>query len=156
MTEETKEKIRKANQERFRKMREKKAKKEEKVAIISGDGEVTDDGVLIKNQKVLAEMKASELDEYLEELTEAEKKDYEAEASMIANSKVFQREIKYLFGGQALYIATQSANWDQTLVGRGTINGIALVEERFKLLDSRHKESIKPTEEFDKHGLMPK
>lgn len=110
---------------------------------------------LKKNQVVLMNLlNVLDLDEYLEKLTEQEKKDYEAEASMIYNNKVFRKELKYLFGQQALYVATQSDNWDRTLVGRGSVNGIALVEERFKTLDSRYKDRIKPVEEFDKHGLM--
>lgn len=110
---------------------------------------------LEENQIVLSDLlNVLDLDEYLKKLTEQEKKDYEAEASMIYNNKVFQKELKYLFGQQALYVATQSGNWDQTLVGRGSVNGIALVDERFKTLDSRYRDRVKPTEEFDKHGLM--
>lgn len=103
--------------------------------------------ILQVNQHYLASIKPSDLDEYLETLTEQEKKEYEVNASLVYSNPVFLKEMKHLLASQTLFIANQSANWEQNLIGRGTINGIGLVEDRFKLLNARHFENIKRPEQ---------
>lgn len=108
------------------------------------------------NRHYLLSVKPEDSDEYVEGLNESEKRAYEAEASTVFNSKVFQREIKYLLGHQALFVATQATNWEQSLIGRGNVNGIGLILDRFQDLNSRHLENIRrPEAAVDKHGLLP-
>ena len=112
--------------------------------------------VILANRHYLMSVKPADADEYLEGLTEGDRRAYEAEASTVFNSKVFQREIKYLLGHQALFVANQASNWEQSLIGRGNVNGIGLILDRFQDLSSRHLENIRrPEAAVDKHGLMP-
>jgi len=114
-----------------------------------------DEAYFLANRYYLQSINPEDIDEYLNGLSEQDRKEYEAEASIIFNSRVFKREIKYLLAQQALYVASQVKDWEKSLVGRGTINGIGLVEDRFRILNSRHQENIKPKESFDKYGLIP-
>lgn len=112
--------------------------------------------VILANRHYFMSVKPEDSDEYYEGLNENEKKTYEAEASTVFNSKVFQREIKYLLGHQALFVANQASNWEQSLIGRGNVNGIGLIHDRFQDLNSRHLENIRrPEAAVDKHGLLP-
>lgn len=95
------------------------------------------------NRHYLQSINIEDLDEYLTSMSESERKEYEAEASLIFTNKAFQREIKHLLGEQALFIANQSGNWEQVILGRGTVNGVGLIDDRFKLLYSRHLDNIK-------------
>lgn len=111
--------------------------------------------VFKRNRHYMASIEVDDFDEYLATLTEQEKKDYEAEASVIFKNKVFQRELKHLEALQARYVAAECENWERNLVGRGTMNGIGLVLDRFQLLNSRHLANTKPQDNSDPHGLMP-
>jgi len=107
------------------------------------------------NRHYIASIGVEDFDEYLTTLSEQEKKDYEAEASVIFKNKVFQRELKHLESLQARYVAAECENWERNLVGRGTMNGIGLILDRFETLNARHLENTKPPEGSDPHGLMP-
>lgn len=118
--------------------------------------DIKDAPYFLVNRHYLSSIKPDDLDEYLIKLNESERREYEAEASTIFNNPVFKREIKYLLGQQVLFISNESGNWEQVLLGRGTINGIGLIEDRFNLLNSRHLENIGPSKEaVDKFGLLP-
>lgn len=101
----------------------------------------------LANRHYLGSINTTDGDEYLETCTESERREYETQASLIFNNSVFKREVKRLLALQANFIASESEDWEQTLMGRGTINGIGLFEDRFALLNSRHLENIKRPEE---------
>jgi hypothetical protein len=88
-----------------------------------------------------------------DEMTETEKKEYVAEASRVFNSTAFQSVIKHLTKKQIEFIGMESQSWEQTLLGRGNINGIGLVLERLKFLDGIHKDYIR--EQQEKEGKIP-
>ena|SRR3990167_5661073 len=107
------------------------------------------------NRYYLSSIKPEDADEYLSDLTEQEKKEYESEASTVYNNPVFKKEIKHLLGLQSLYVSSQVENWERSLVGRGTINGIGLVLDRFETLHSRHLENVKLPEDVNRFDLLP-
>ena len=108
------------------------------------------------NRHYLLSVKPEDADEYLEISNESERREYEAEASTVFNNKVFKRELKHLFALQALFVANEATNWEQSLIGRGNVNGIGLVLDRFEELNSRHLENVRrPEPALDKHGLLP-
>ena len=79
------------------------------------------------NRHYLSSISPTDADEYLDNLTESEKREYEANAALVLNNPTFQKEIKHLFALQSFFIANQSQNWEQTILGRGTVNGIGLI-----------------------------
>lgn len=98
------------------------------------------------NRHYLSSVTLKDLDEqedFFRSMQESEKKAYVANASLIYSNPVFLQEVRRIFGAQALFVAAQSQNWDQSLVGRGTINGVGLVEDQFRKLHSIHLENVK-------------
>lgn len=111
---------------------------------------------LLANRHYFLSIKPEDVDEYLEISNESDRRAYEAEASTVFNSKVFKKELKHLLAVQALFVANEAKNWDQNLIGRGNVNGIGLVLDRFEELNSRHLDNVKrPEPPIDKHGLLP-
>lgn len=109
--------------------------------------EVKDAPYFLVNRHYLSSVKPGDADEYLTKLTNAERRQYEVDASLVYNNLVFQKEVKHLLALQVQFVANESSNWEQVLIGRGTVNGIGLIEDRFQLLNSRHFENIKRPEE---------
>lgn len=109
---------------------------------------------LLANRHYFSSINPGDFDEYLLTTTESERKEYEAQASIIFNNSVFKREIKHLFALQSLFISNECENWEQSLLGRGTTNGIGLVEDRLQLLNARHLQNIaKPEADVDNSPL---
>ena len=87
--------------------------------------------------------------------TEQDRKNYCAVASTIYLSKPFQDIIKLIQYEQMRFTVLESQNSVQDIMARGTINGAALIEERFEALHAEHLKNSKPepipegTEKFD-------
>lgn len=87
------------------------------------------------------------------ELTENERKNYVA--NVAASFKLIESDIKELIIAQEEFIATQATSWDQVLVGRGSINGLYLLLEKYEKAFLEHQDNIKPKDEFNPHAIIP-
>ena len=56
---------------------------------------------------------------------------------------------------QQVYFLAERAGDGQWAFGRGTINGMRLIQERFRALHSEHEEQKKPAEPFDPYAVIP-
>jgi hypothetical protein len=72
----------------------------------------------------------------------------------ISENEVFKLVIRRLLESQAKYIAEQSANWDDVLVARGTLNGIRIVEETFEEIRGHYEDLAKPTKPVNKYDII--
>jgi len=78
----------------------------------------------------------------------------ERNAAVSSNFKIIELTIKRLLIAQQEFMANQCENEKQLLFGRGSINGISLVLEKFKKYKSQHDELTKPSEEFNPHKII--
>jgi len=80
-----------------------------------------------------------------------------AEGSMIYQSQTFKDIITEIQYEQLVFMGLQSDNDRQLMIGRGTINGADLVEERFARLHAEHiqnLENARPVDESHKHDVI--
>jgi hypothetical protein len=76
--------------------------------------------------------------------TPQDRANYCAVASSIYLSKPFQDIVKKIQYEQMMFTALQATGDAQSYMGRGTINGAALIEERFAALHAEHLKNTKP------------
>jgi len=89
-----------------------------------------------------------------EDLDEADKK--ARDRAIAGVYKVHLRPmLDYLMKQQVEYAVKQSADWQQVLFNRGTINGFDLLLQKLEEAHQRHSENTQPKEEFDKDNLFP-
>ncbi len=108
----------------------------------------------LANRHYIHTINPNDFNETFEGMSDAEQRDYVAQASLVWANDVFQKEIKRMVAAQAIFVAANCESWEKSLIGRGGINGIGLVEERFKDLHSMHLESIQRVDEED-DGVIP-
>ena len=83
-------------------------------------------------------------------MSEAERKQY---VSTIAGVlEILQKELKWAEVQQLMHIGKSAENWEQVLIGRGSINAINVLLERWEAMNTEHQVNIKPKEEFDPHN----
>ena len=85
------------------------------------------------------------------EMTEPQRRDYCA-----AIHAVFPRlenDIKKLLYQQTLWVAKESEGWDQVTFGRGVIEGMAMLLEKWSAAHHEHQASS-TNETFDKHNPL--
>lgn len=75
---------------------------------------------------------------------------YLGKASAIWTNPVFRNEIARIIRLQLEFTGMQASNFEQTIVGRGTINAADLIKSRFENLHTRYLDRTKPKESFDK------
>lgn len=97
----------------------------------------------LANRHYLESIDLKDLDRIFDGMKEQEKKDYIARASEIWANPVFLQELRRIIGSQSVFVSSQCFNWEQVLVGRGTINGVGLVEDCFRRLHSMHLDNLK-------------
>jgi hypothetical protein len=88
-----------------------------------------------------------------------ERKRYVADASIVYNSPVFKDIINEIQYDQLVFMGLQSDNDRQLMIGRGTINGADLIEERFAKLHAEHIQNLedsKPIDESNKYDPIIK
>ena len=90
------------------------------------------------------------------DLEPSERKAHVADISKVHETKAFHRELESMADQQVYFLAERALDSKQLSFGRGTINGIRLVQERFQALHSEHEEYKKPKEEFDPHEVFTK
>lgn len=106
------------------------------------------------NRNQIGSIDISDL-QYVEKLSESERKGYIQQAELIWNNPVFHNEIKIMIQAQLEFIGMKANDMNQILTARGTINGIDLFRERFVVYHNEHLKAIQPPEKFDKHKMMP-
>lgn len=89
--------------------------------------------------------------QYLKSMTDEEYAQHISEIDRIVANPAFKAEIDGLVDAQAYWIA-EKATEAQLPFGRGTINGLSLVKERFGLLSSEHRKRMQPPEKVDPYS----
>ena len=89
-------------------------------------------------------------------LTPADKLNYLKEAEGVYQNEVFQNELKIMVQAQLEFIGLNAANYDEVIMGRGTMNGFSLMQERFSILHNEYRQAIKPEDkDFDPFNPLP-
>ena len=81
-----------------------------------------------------------------------ERKQYVSEIALITMKKPFRNEIDLLRHAQAFFMAELAQDMRQLDFGRGTMNGITLVLERFEALATEHLKNTEPAGDIDKNA----
>lgn len=68
---------------------------------------------------------------------------------------VVEPKLNQMAHEQERFTAAEAANWEQTLFGRGTLNGIELVREEFEKAYGVYLQSTQPKEQFDERNQLP-
>jgi len=88
--------------------------------------------------------------------TPTDKLNYLKDAETIFQSVVFQNEMKTMIQAQLEFIGMNAANYDEVIMGRGTMNGFSLMQERFSILHNEYRQAIKPEDrDFDPFNPLP-
>ena len=88
-------------------------------------------------------------------MDEQEKKGHVAEIAKIHASQAFHREIESLIDQQVYFLAERALNDNELSFGRGTINGMRLIQERLLKLSLEHQERTKSQDVFDPYEITP-
>jgi hypothetical protein len=78
---------------------------------------------------------------------------YIRSAELVFVNEAFKNEIKALIQAQLEFIANQASDFDQVLFGRGTINGLFILEEVFEKYHNEFIELTKQPEDFDRFEI---
>jgi len=108
----------------------------------------------MKNELKLIRHRLGSID--LSDISEKEQTPAERAAYCAAISASFPRleeDIKKLMYAQVLWGAKAAANWDQVVFGRGVLEGMALLLDRWRLANDEHLNQRE--ESFDKHNPLP-
>lgn len=96
--------------------------------------------------------------QYIKGMSISEHDEHVGSISSIYQKRAFSLELNSLMDSQVYWMGEQADGDRQHLFGKGTLNGIQLVLERFQLLDSESRERTKPKEKFDdpleKYGIL--
>jgi hypothetical protein len=92
---------------------------------------------------------------WVEKLSESDRKKYLQDAEMVWANPVFQNEILRMIQAQLEFIGMQALTWEQSLVGRGVINGLDLIKTQMENYHNQHLQAIRPAEKFDKFEIIP-
>jgi hypothetical protein len=88
--------------------------------------------------------------------TPADKLNYLKEAEGVYQNEVFQNELKMMVQAQLEFIGLNAANYEEVIMGRGTMNGIDLMLERFSILHNEYRQAIKPEDKnFNEFNPLP-
>jgi hypothetical protein len=88
--------------------------------------------------------------------TPADKLNYLKVAEGVYQNEVFQNELKMMVQAQLEFIGLNAANYDEVIMGRGTMNGCTLMLERFSILHNEYRQAIKPEDkDFDPFNPLP-
>jgi hypothetical protein len=70
---------------------------------------------------------------------------------------MLRKEVKMAIGVHIDFNARYSENWEQNIFGRGGINGVEVMLERWEALDKEHLQNVEDAKEktFDKFNPAP-
>lgn len=88
-------------------------------------------------------LKVKDFSQVKRALSADERKAYCADAAVILNTQVFKDIINEIQYDQLVFMGLQSDNDRQLMIGRGTINGADLVEERITTLAAEHEQNVR-------------
>lgn len=89
-------------------------------------------------------------------LTPTDKLNYLKEAEGMFQNTTFQNELKTMIQAQLEFIALNAANYEEVIMGRGTMNGLSLMLERFSTLHNEYKQATKlEDKDFDPFNPLP-
>lgn len=95
---------------------------------------------------------------YVKGMTESEMKEHRSGMSNIYTNVVFKRELDAIADTQVYWLAEKADGDRQSLFGKGTLNGIQLVKERFEAAHGEVMTANKPKEKsedpLEKYGIL--
>ena len=95
---------------------------------------------------------------YLKNMSESEKKEHDGSISQIFVMPAFKRELDSMIDTQVYWLGEEADGDRQHTFGKGTINGLNLVKERFELIHStvleRNKPHKEPEDPLEKYGIL--
>jgi len=103
------------------------------------------------NNNQLGLISVKDLDE-LESMAPDKRKAYVGRIAAVWD--LIEKELENAIRLQVDYAIRQAKSWEDVLVARGSINGLAVILERFSKLNQEHFENTKPKEKFDKHEVI--
>jgi len=87
-----------------------------------------------------------------DELQESERLELYKLAKLIKTNKLFPLLVKHLINANGNYTVKEAQTMEQLVFGRGTINGLQLIQQEIDRLNLSYEDSIKK-EEFDKYEI---
>jgi hypothetical protein len=92
----------------------------------------------------------------VDSLTPTDRLNYLKDAEGVFQNQVFQNELKMMVQAQLEFIGLNAANYEEVIMGRGTMNGIDLMLERFSALHNEYRQAIKPEDKnFNEFNPLP-
>ncbi len=95
--------------------------------------------------------------QYLKNMTKTERDEHNGNISTILNNPAFKLELNSMMDTQVYWYAEKADGDRQHVFGSGTLNGIALVLERFELINSEVLDRNDPSGQEDplqKYGIL--
>lgn len=83
------------------------------------------------------------------EMSTSEYREYSA--AIFAVFPRIEKDIRKFMFRQLLFNAKESANWDQVIVGRGVLEGMAMLLEHWQTVASSYEQ---PKETYDEHSPL--
>jgi hypothetical protein len=106
------------------------------------------------NAQQLGLLRQSDFVEFDAAMEVNERKQYVSTISGIL--ELLQRELRFAMAKQLEHIGQTAENWEQVLIGRGGINSLSVLLERFEKMNTEHQVNIKPKDipgkDFDPHS----
>jgi hypothetical protein len=100
-------------------------------------------------------LKVKDFSQVKRQLSPDERKQYAAAASLVYNSQPFKDIVTEIQYDQLVFMGLQSENDRQLMIGRGTINGADLIEQRMRELDAEHQQNVKDNQPADGSPYEP-
>ena len=97
-----------------------------------------------------------DLKKFDEKISTSERLDYLRKSELVFSNFSFQNEIKNMMQEQKDFIAMTAITMDEVSFGRGMMNALCLMQERFESLHNEYKSRTKePNKNFDKFNVLP-
>lgn len=120
----------------------------------------SDDALFEEMNKLVSHKMKDSLDyheitsNYLTTLTKAQRDEFFNKIHLASDNTAFKTVLNYLSRRQVEWIAEKSANWEQVLFGRATLNGFYILKEELDRLESIWQDEHQPKEKFEETEII--
>jgi hypothetical protein len=87
-------------------------------------------------------------------MAENDKRNFEADASLVFKNKTFNAVLDELIQAQIQFAIREAHNMDEVLFARATINGLELIREEFAKLNSEYEQHLEQGARFNKFDIL--
>lgn len=92
--------------------------------------------------------------EAIEKMSAEEREAFLTSVHKIYHEPAFKILIKELKFSQLAFSMLQAEDWEKTIFGRATVNGIALVDEEFEGYEAAYQDMVSKKPDFDKDAIV--